>query len=100
MPMQAFVDDSGNKGQHKWFVLAGGIASMEEWAAFSDDWQRCLDSAPRIAYFKLNEAKGRRKGEFRNWSAALRDEKVRQLARIIRRHSPLGIYYAVELDAH
>jgi hypothetical protein len=98
MAVQAFLDDSGNVGQHKWFVLAGWMATVEQWAAFSEDWQRCLDSNPRIAHFKLNEAVSCEKGEFRHWREDARDQKLVALARVIRRHQPMAVFYATAIE--
>ena len=56
MPIQAFIDESGGKGQGKVFTMAGWLGRAEQWALFSTEWQRCLQSTPRIAYFKMSEA--------------------------------------------
>jgi hypothetical protein len=55
MALQAFIDDSG-RGQHPAFVLAGWIASPEQWAEFSDEWKRVLHQSPRIEFFKMGQA--------------------------------------------
>jgi hypothetical protein len=55
MALQAFIDDSG-RGQDPAFVLAGWIASPEQWAEFSDEWIRILHQSPGIEYFKMQEA--------------------------------------------
>jgi hypothetical protein len=39
--LQAFVDESAEK--NNLFVMAGYIASSEQWLSFSDGWQRILD---------------------------------------------------------
>ena len=55
---QAYIDDSG-KGDSQLFVLAGYIATVDRWAAFSDEWQRLLDMRSphyrHLTYFKMNE---------------------------------------------
>ena len=48
--LKAYVDASGS-GDPQWFVMAGYVATSEEWAKFSEDWQKKLDLA-RLDYFK------------------------------------------------
>jgi hypothetical protein len=97
MALQAFVDDSGNEPQSHIFVLAGFVADSSQWAAFSTDWQVALDEAPKLAYFKMNEAEqfGGQFDPANGWNAAKRDDRVITLARIIRKHIPEKFYVAV-----
>jgi len=39
VPIQAWIDESGSKGEGDTFVLAGFIGRAEDWALFSDRWQ-------------------------------------------------------------
>jgi|SRR6185369_2797141 len=51
---QAHVDGSGT-GDPRLFVLAGVIAPVENWIAFTKDWQELLDMKPQLEYFKQSE---------------------------------------------
>jgi Protein of unknown function (DUF3800) len=101
MPVQAFVDDSGGKGQapSRHFVMAGLIAHSEDWASFSDEWKACLDTPPRVRIFKMREAASCG-GQFFGWSESERDAKVLALARIINRYARIATYSAIDLEAH
>jgi hypothetical protein len=57
-------------------VLAGFISPAEEWAAFSDEWQLCLDAAPSLRYFKMREAVNNPSGAFKNWKRDTVRQKV------------------------
>jgi hypothetical protein len=61
MVLQAHVDDSGNEPQSRVFVVAGFLASSVQWAAFSDEWEKTIHRAPKLDYFKNNEAMGLKK---------------------------------------
>jgi hypothetical protein len=54
--LQAFIDDS-RETNPPIFVLAGYLATAEQWRAFSTKWQEVLDMAPRMPYFKMSEAR-------------------------------------------
>ena len=87
--LQAFIDESESKDPPL-FTMAGYIASAEEWAAFSDEWQQYLDMSPGIKYFMMQEAMSL-EGEFRHWSESLRDEKVRLLEGVIFNHARVAL---------
>jgi hypothetical protein len=99
MVAQAFVDESGNKGQARHFVMAALVGSSEVWAEFSDEWKLCLRETPAIAYFKMKEAAGKPSGQFRGLSTDQRDGKLRDLARIINRYPKLMTYSTIDLEA-
>jgi len=99
MPVQAFVDDSGGRGHSRYFVLAGLISDAERWAEFSDEWEACLKEKPSIRRFKMKDAAGCN-GEFRPFKPSERDDKLRQLCRIINRHPKLLTYSIIDLAAH
>src|SRR5437868_7829681 len=81
MVLQTYADDSGNEPTSPIFVLAGFIASYEEWAAFSDEWKAALAEPPGLDYFKMKEAErlhdqfSKRKG----WTEKKRDDRLIQL---------------------
>jgi hypothetical protein len=80
--IQAYVDDSGGKGQGEVFVFSALIASAEMWAGVVDRWNFVLRESPSVRYFKMGEAAGCR-GEFYGFLASERDEKLRRLCAII-----------------
>jgi hypothetical protein len=92
---QGFVDDSGN-GQPGPFVLAGFVASVDQWLAFTDEWQAVLNlPEPRqLAYFKANEAAALR-GQFHKWTETQRDARVRQLIAVIERRALFGVAHTI-----
>jgi hypothetical protein len=88
--LTAFSDDSGSDGTTPFFVLAGYVAEVERWNAFSEDWGMMLERQPRIEYFKMREAESRR-GQFGGWSIEQAVAKQIQLAECIKRHARFGI---------
>ncbi len=60
MVLQAYIDDSRD-GATGNFVLAGYIASAEQWAAFSQEWESMLPNAVKtskgVHRFKMSEMK-------------------------------------------
>ena len=97
--MQAWIDESGAKGQGGWLTLAGFIGKAEEWAVFSDLWSAQLAEAPSIQYLSSREAAGLY-GEFHRWPAWQRDAKVRRLARMVNDFHLMVIAISVELAAY
>lgn len=96
--LQYYIDDSG-KNDPPVFVLGGFVAPVENWLAFSREWQSALDDTPTISHFKMADA-NRNNGVFRGCSRSERDEKVSRLARIIRDHVEFGITIAIPHDAY
>ena len=80
--LTAHVDDSGSDETDSVIVLAGFAASIDVWEKFSQAWAGVLSAAPRIAYFKFNEAKTRNK-QFKGFSVAQRDAKIGNLSAVI-----------------
>lgn len=78
----AFVDDSGGGGDSPYLVLAGYTASNASWAAFVPRWQRTLDLAPKLTYFKMAEAENL-KGQFAGWNVSERDARLRLFTDVI-----------------
>jgi hypothetical protein len=94
MVLQAYVDASGNEPQSgPIFVFGGFLASHEQWARFSDDWDLELAKPPVLKYFKMSEAAALR-GEFhrrKGWDERKRDERVLRFAGIIRTYAHVRI---------
>ena len=99
MPIQAFVDDSGGKGQTRHFVLAALAGHSESWMEFSDEWRACLAEQPTIRSLKMREAASC-SGQFRGMNEEQRNAKLRALAKIINRHARLVTCSVIDLDAH
>jgi hypothetical protein len=95
---QAVVDDSGSEPNSQFFVLAGFIASANNWAAFSDEWQAALDQTPRLEYFKMKEAI-RLKDQFdekHGWTDELRDDRIATFCRIIQSRAAIRIHAKIQ----
>jgi hypothetical protein len=97
--LQAYVDESGTRNQDACLVLAGFISPAEEWAAFSDEWQACLDSSPSLRYFKMREAANNPSGAFKNWKRDAVEKKVHDLVDIIKRHAKVAIHCTTPIQA-
>jgi hypothetical protein len=98
MPIQAYLDDSGDKGQGRIVVFGGLISESEQWQQFEKAWTACLADPPAIRYFKFSEAAGF-KDCFHGFSFQQRRRKVSALASLIAEHAVSGIYCAVDLLA-
>jgi hypothetical protein len=79
--------DSGNV-----FVMAGYIASVEQWNAFSDEWTSLLRLGPphfrRISEFKMRDMRG----------SPLAEEQSELFYRVIERHVTAHISCTIKLD--
>lgn len=84
--LQAFTDDSGKEPAQKLYALCGLLATADQWAVFSDEWDAALKLTPRLEYFKFSEAT-KLLGQFAGWSEPDRDDRVRLLVEIIKRHT-------------
>lgn len=83
--MQAYIDDSLSKG--KVLVLAGYVASVETWEAFSAEWQRRLDDA-HLDVFKMAQVGS----DPRAWDVA------GYFYRVIEEHAKGFLAVAVEIE--
>lgn len=81
MALQAFLDDSGStKGPT--FVLAGFIASHEQWERFADAWAETLAEPPTVRFYKNSQAMSQ-KDEFDGWSYVDIQKKISDLISVI-----------------
>lgn len=94
--IQAYVDDSGCKGQGEVFVFSALISASSIWTAFSDEWQACLDQSPKIEYFKMDEATGL-SGQFRNFTPKQRDERLKRFCKVICGHKMIEFAFISDL---
>jgi hypothetical protein len=83
-----YFDDSGSDVGSQCYVLAGFIASVEDWKAVSTKWAQTLDKEPSLRYFKMSEAMAM-DGQFRNgWTVPLRNQRIIELVDIIAELDP------------
>lgn len=92
--VQAYIDDSKSDFGDRYLILAGYVNTAEMWARFSDAWYEELHRSPAIDYMKMVEAFGRN-GQFRGWTEEDRDQKIEDLARIIRHFKPISIHASI-----
>lgn len=83
------LDDSGSNKEGPAFVLAGYLASVSAWDAFSGHWQAVLDKPPKLEYFKMREANSLR-GQFWGWSPEARDQRVMEFVEVISDSQMIG----------
>jgi hypothetical protein len=80
--LQAYMDESE---QGDYFVLAGYVSSVPQWAEFSDEWQALLqyrsNEFPRLEEFKMSEM----------MQSDRRMEMVPWFYRVIERHVEFGL---------
>jgi hypothetical protein len=86
MMLQGYFDDSGSHAGSNWYVLGGFLSTAANWKQFSDAWQEALRKEPAIDYFKMNKARTL-DGQFKGWPAALRDQRVFELAEVAEKYS-------------
>jgi len=93
--LQAFIDDSGNDGKSPVFVLAGFIASSEQWEVFSDEWDKVLNPEVgfRMGVLKMADVYRNRKRGTRYYglSNAERDARLKALIQVVNRYAMHGI---------
>lgn len=97
MVLQAAVDDSGSEPQAHFFVLGGFIAPSNSWCDFADAWETALHAPPRIDYFKLNEAFGKKK-QFDGWDEITIANKIESLVDVILAHVQTRIHAVIRHD--
>ena len=93
----ADIDDSGSQGQGPVFVLAGYVASTNEWKRFADQWQMALDLRPKLTVFKLQQAL---QGE-ELWGRSKqtdRENRMKRFASIIHKHVQFGVSVSSSWD--
>jgi hypothetical protein len=78
-------------------VLAGFIARADDWIHFEEKWQEALNKPPSLKFFKMKECKARR-GQFDGWSKVERDERLLELARIIKETAMASVFSLVRRD--
>lgn len=101
--LRAYFDDSGNDPKSPVFVLAGYLASSEQWQRFSDEWQSALDlSEPSpLPKLRMDDAMclRKKKSPFYGWTEYQRDERLKKFVSPINRHVEHGFCFIVPLHA-
>jgi hypothetical protein len=87
---QGYFDDSGNDAGSHWYVLAGFLASVEQWKSIADAWAEAL-KREELPYFKMSQAMALDGPFKRGWTAALRDKLILELVDIIAAVNPWRI---------
>jgi hypothetical protein len=83
-----YFDDSGSDIGSKYYVLAGFLASVEDWEAVSTKWAATLNKEPSLEYFKMSHAMAM-DGQFRRgWTVPLRNQRIMELIDIIAELDP------------
>jgi hypothetical protein len=90
--LKGFIDDSGSEPSSPQFVLAGYVLPAEEWAKFSDAWDKQLALGKPIRYLHMKET-GRdfKGGQFDGWAVDEIDEKLLSLAEVINARQPISL---------
>jgi hypothetical protein len=86
--LQAYIDDSTQSGSV--MVLAGYMATADQWRAFSERWRQALEMKPRISVFKMRDIQMKDKVD---------SERAELHYRIIEEHIGSGFCVAIPLNA-
>jgi hypothetical protein len=89
--LQAFIDDSQTTNPPI-FVLAGYLAPIDRWSAFTTRWQAILDMPPRIPYLKMSEVRG-------TLPKHIRDDRINLFHSVIEECVTAGFSIMVPPDA-
>ena len=93
--LAGYFDDSGTHDGSPSVVVAGGVASVQQWIKLSREWQAAI--APwnlKRAYFHMADFVSS-VGDYHGWAAPMKAERLSKLVRIIRKHVRLLVGNAV-----
>jgi hypothetical protein len=85
-----YFDDSGSDAGSHYYVLAGFLASVEQWTAAATQWTAVLNREG-LPYFKMSEAMALDGPFRRGWNPPLRNKLVIELADIVTEIDPWRI---------
>jgi hypothetical protein len=85
--LTCYFDDAGG-ADHGYTVVAGWIASVEQWAAFAEDWETLL-SEYGLASFTMKEC-AQWQGPFKCWREEQRRSFIRRACQILKTHVQYG----------
>ena len=91
MVLQAgYFDDSGSDTGSQYYVLAGFLASAEQWKGVSNQWAAALNRES-LPYFKMSQAMALDGPFRRGWTVPLRNKLILELADFIEAINPWRI---------
>lgn len=97
--LQVFIDDSGKQDQSPVQVLAGYLASAEQWTVFSNEWQDVLDAHGIEGAFHMSDA-WRLSRKFQKSGSLSRDSAVVQLTECIKRNVEFAFVSSLPFEAY
>ena len=95
--MEAWIDDSGAKGDGPVFIYAGFLSPAAKWTGFSQEWGIKLTEPPSIEYFKMHEA-AHAIGQFENWTSDAINRKIEALLPTVRRYAEASLLVTMNLS--
>lgn len=99
--LQMFVDETGFDGESPCYVLGGIVSTPDRWTRFSDEWKQVLEmpSPVRVDYLKASEAVSF-KGQFFGVSSESRDQKLRNLSRVMHEYALTAVTYILPVELY
>jgi hypothetical protein len=94
--LSAYFDESGTHRESSICVVAGLVASPDQWDRLTRSWQRVLDSASITDFHASDCTTGG--GIFRGWSPKEREQLYCRFVDIIRRAVAFRVWTAVVMD--
>ena len=82
--LQTFIDDSETD---ELYIVAGYVASLDDWKSFSPEWFEVLKRPPRLGHYRTSDAIAL-KGQFERFDETPRDQRIAALARVIPNQPP------------
>lgn len=95
---RATLDESGTDGRSPYTVVAGAVATTEQWEVLEKAWDQLLKSR-KLRSFHFKEFKGRT-GDFRNWSDLKSNNFEKAIERIVIRNTGFRISVGIESAVH
>lgn len=92
----AYFDESGTHSNSPVTVVAGYIATNEQWSEFEREWKEVMQNAG-IPFFHMSKFESRQ-GEYKNWNSDKRIRIQERLIGIIKRRVRIGFASAIRLS--
>jgi hypothetical protein len=92
--LTCYFDDAGG-ADHGYTVVAGWIASVEQWEGFTEDWQELL-SEYGLESFTMKDC-AQWKGAFKCWCDEQRKSFILRACQILKTHVQYGLASVVQL---
>lgn len=94
----ANFDESGSHTDSPIFVIAGWVASDEQWGLLSDEWRQVLDNHG-VTVFHMKDF-AHRKGEYRGLSEDSRRDLLSSLVNSLLGRVAVGVFGAIHLPSY